>query len=75
MTVEDLIVKLSSYPKRLPVAYACCSEYTLLEAEQLRVVWLQPARPDGWVANDWSTRKSAQDKVIATVQYLVFPGN
>lgn len=68
-TVGQLVEFLKTQPKNLPVAYRCCSEYDSLSVDQIEVMKLQPARPDGWVHSTWD------DDDLRTVEYLVFPGN
>ena len=70
MTVRQLIETLQTYDMNLPVCYRCCSEYTLLRADELKIFKLQPARSDGWVANLWKGEPE-----LRMVDYLVFPGN
>lgn len=67
MTVKELIDLLATYQKDLPVAYRLHSEQCLMKPDDICVVDLCHARPDGWV----------QDKRpdMPTQQYLLFPGN
>jgi len=67
MTVAELIEQLKTYPQDIRVAYKCCSESCLLEADDLEVTEGCIARPDGWVQN------KRPDMPRAT--YLLFPGN
>ena len=67
MTVGELIAKLETYPKHLPVAYRLFSEQVLLEAEQLEIREACLPRPDGWVENKRPDKPSRE--------YLMFPGN
>lgn len=67
MTVAQLIELLHTFPQDLEVAYACYSEYTLLEPQQIGTLVAQPARPDGWIGF------KRPDKPKQT--YLCFPGN
>lgn len=67
ITVAQLIEHLKAFPQDIPVAYAIYSEYVLLDLEDIRVMNLQHARPDGWV------HRERDDK--PKMQYLVFPGN
>lgn len=70
MTVKELIQHLHTFPEDLPIVYACCSEYTTLEAHEIGVIQLQPARKDGWVASQWSGEPK-----VKTIPILAFPGN
>ena len=67
MKVKELIELLKKYPQDIDVAYLCCSENVLLDADELKVEELCFERADGWVAN------KRPDK--PTKKYLVFPGN
>jgi len=67
MKVKDLIDLLQSYDPDLSIVYACCSEYTILNGEDLQVIKLHPRRPDGWVHKF--------DPKQAKIDYLAFPGN
>jgi hypothetical protein len=67
MKVKDLIKLLKKQPQDIEVAYACCSEQCLLEADDISVERLCKARPDGWIQN------SRADKEME--DYLLFPGN
>ena len=67
MKVSDLIEYLQTQPQHLDVIYACCSEYVMLRAEEIKVEEHCEARPDGWV----HTKRC--DKPERT--YLVLPGN
>jgi hypothetical protein len=67
MTVKELIDLLATYQKDLPVAYCCCSEQCLLEAQDIKVVDLCHPRPDGWIQNNRPD--------MPTQQYLLLPGN
>ncbi len=69
MTVGELIKRLKSFPKDLPVAYSLHSEYTLMEPEDIHRGRLHPARVDGWV------HSYAREADAETVEYLLFPGN
>ena len=70
MTVGELIELLKRFPADLPVAYALHSEHKLLEASEIAIENLQPARADGWVHDRWSGQPP-----LPTRPYLVFPGN
>ena len=67
MKVHELIELLRTYPQDLPVAYSCCSEQVLMEADQIEIQNLCEARPDGWIQNE------RPDK--PTTQYVLLPGN
>jgi len=67
MTVKELIAILQSKPQDILVAYRCCSEWVLLEADDIGVDALCVPRGDGWVANP-RPDKPKQD-------YLTLPGN
>lgn len=67
MTVKELIKVLKQYEGDMPVCYRCCSEYSLLSPDQLRVVELQEPRRDCWVGEKRPDKPS--------IPYLVFPGN
>ena len=67
MQVNELIKILQTMPPDLPVVYRCCSEYCLLDEEDLKIDTLGPARGDGWVHEKRPDRP--------TQRYLVFPGN
>jgi hypothetical protein len=67
MTVAELIKVLKGYSQDLPVVYACCSEYAVLEFEDISVEELCDPREDDWVA------RARPDK--PTRKYLTFPGN
>ena len=67
MKVSDLIEILKGHKQDLDVCYKCCSEYAMLEADDLEVKALCKQRPDGWVPD------KRPDKPLAG--YIVFPGN
>lgn len=67
MTVAELIELLKTFPQDLPVAYRRFSEHFLLEANEVVIGELQPARADGWVHD------ARPDRPI--IPYVVFPGN
>lgn len=67
MTVKELIALLQSKPQELQVAYPKYSEWCLLEANDIEIKSLCPARVDGWV-HDARPDKPTED-------HLVFPGN
>jgi hypothetical protein len=67
MIVAELIEFLKTQDQTLPVAYRCCSEQCLMEANDIMVLELCLSRPDGHVQN------YRKDKL--TTKYLVFPGN
>lgn len=67
MTVKELIAILQSKPQDLQIVYRCCSEFVLLEANDIDIMALCLPRNDGWVANK-RPDKPKQD-------YLTFPGN
>ena len=69
MTVKELVAYLQTFPDHLQVAYRHHSEYCLMEVEEIRVVKAQPSRADGWIPDGWGR------KDLATVDYLMFPGN
>ena len=67
MIVKELIEFLQKQPQDLPVAYKCCSEQSMLEAEEICIEELCNAMVYGWVANKRPHKE--------TTLYLVFPGN
>lgn len=67
MTVAELIEFLKTQRLDLPVAYRCCSEWVLMEADDIGVTHLCHPRPDGWVHDHRPDKPS--------MEYLVFPGN
>lgn len=67
MTVAELIEFLKTQRQDLPVVYQCYSEYMSLEADDIKVQKLQPARSDGWVHHARPDRE--------TIDHLTFPGN
>jgi hypothetical protein len=67
MTVAELISFLQTQPQDLQVAYQIHSEQCLLGAEEINIVELCEARPDGWVQN------KRPDKPTQT--YLLLPGD
>lgn len=67
ITVAQLIAHLKTLPQEAPVAYGLHSEQCLMEMDQIDVVELGVARPDGWVHN------VRPDK--PTITYVLFPGN
>lgn len=67
MTIAELISFLQAKPQDIQVAYRCCSEQVLLDANDIRLIDGCPPRPDGWVQD------SRPDK--PKQQYLLFPGN
>lgn len=67
MTVKELIAILQSKPQDVEVVYRCCSEFVLLEADDIDIRALCLARADGWV-HDARPDKPTQD-------YLTLPGN
>lgn len=69
MKVRELIEYLQTQDQDLEVIYSYRSEYTVLDKEDIELKLLQPKRADGHVADDWGSPE------LATVTYLVFPGN
>lgn len=67
MTVAELIAYLQTQPQDMQVAYDCCSEHCLLEAEYIRPYEACEPRPDGWI------HRKRPDKPVRT--YLMLPGN
>lgn len=67
MTVLDLIKLLQTFPSTLTVAYCCCSEQCIMEANDIYVMEAGEPRPDGWI-HDKRPNKPTRN-------YLVFPGN
>lgn len=67
MTVAEFIAYLQTHPQDLPVAYRCCSEQCLLEAEDIKIADMCQPRPDGWIQD------KRPDKPTQT--YLLLPGN
>lgn len=67
MTVSELIEFLQKQPQNLQVAYQCCSEQVLLEADEIQIAEKCEPRPDGWIHD------KRPDKPTQT--YLLLPGN
>jgi hypothetical protein len=67
MKVSELIAFLQTQPQELQVAYRCCSEQCVLEADEIRVGEACEPRADGWVQH------ARPD--MPTQTYLIFPGN
>jgi hypothetical protein len=67
MNVAELIAFLQTQPQDLQVAYRCCSEQCLMEADEIRIAEACTPRPDGWIQD------KRPDKESQT--YLLFPGN
>jgi len=67
MTVAELIEFLQKQPQNLQVAYRCCSEQVLLDADEITVKDMCEPRPDGWIHD------KRPDKPTQT--YLLLPGN
>lgn len=67
MTVKELIEFLQTQPQDLQVAYKCCSEQCLLEAEEIAIEEQCEPRPDGWIQH--------KRPDMPTQTYLMFPGN
>ncbi len=67
MTVAQLIAFLQTMPQDIQVAYMCCSEQELLEADMIRLHNGCAPRPDGWVQNERPD--------MPAQQYVLFPGN
>ena len=67
MKVSELIEFLQTQPQHLTVIYPCCSEYTILDKEDISIERLCSARDDGWV------QKRRLDK--QPQDYLILPGN
>ena len=67
MKVSDLIEYLQTQPQHLTVVYRCCSEPSVLQADEIKIKKLCAERPDGWVQN-------LRDDSL-TREYLVLPGN
>ena len=67
MTVAELIAFLQTQPQDLQVAYRCCSEQAVLDADQIYIAEKCQPRPDGWIHDE------RRDK--PTQRYLLFPGN
>lgn len=65
ITVKDLIKYLQTQPSDLPVCYDIHSEHCLLEYNDIMILELCEARPDGWV-HDKRPDKSSRP-------YLVLP--
>lgn len=66
MLVKELIEFLKTQPQDIEVAYRSCSEQCLMETDDISVVELCKARPDGWIQNKRDD--------IETRVYLLFPG-
>jgi len=67
MTVAELIEFLKTQPQGVSVVYMCCSDYSMLEAKDILVQNLSPARLDGYVEGARPDRHHRP--------YLCFPGN
>lgn len=67
MTVAEMIAFLQTQPQELQVAYRCCSEQVLLEADEIKIAEKCQPRPDGWIQD------KRPDKL--TQMYLLLPGN
>lgn len=67
MTVAELIALLQTQRPDLPVAYRCCSEQVLLEADEIAEVDACEPRADGWI--------QSKRPDMPTRTYLMFPGN
>lgn len=67
MTVAQLIELLQKQPPEMLVAYECYSEQVLMQAHEIEVKELCPARVDGWVQN---ARPDMPKQA-----FLLFPGN
>lgn len=65
MTVAQLIEYLKTQPQDLLVAYEIHSEQCLLELDDIMILDLCVARPDGWIQN--------KRPDMPTVKYLVLP--
>lgn len=72
MKVKELIKLLENFDQNLEVVYECHSEHRAMIPTDITTIMGQPMRPDGWVPDKWGTR---DDKDLATVKYLSFPGN
>jgi hypothetical protein len=67
MKVHELIDLLQTQPQQLEVVYKFCSDYRILEAEEITVEDFCVERADGYVQY---TRPDKPNK-----KYLVLPGN
>lgn len=67
MTVAELVAFLQMQPQELQVAYRCCSEQVLLEAQDIKIAEECEPRPDGWIQN--------KRPDMPTQKYLMLPGN
>lgn len=67
MTVGELIAILQSKPQELHVVYRCCSEWCMLEADDIEIKALCHPRPDGWVHDKRPDKE--------TMEFLTLPGN
>lgn len=67
MNVKELIDLLQTHQQDLQVGYRACSEYCLLESEDISISEECVARPDGWI------QRKRPDMLTQT--YLMFPGD
>ena len=67
MKVSELIEFLKTQPQDIQVAYKCCSEQCLLDADDIGIRAFCEPRPDGWIQDARGDMPSQQ--------YLLFPGN
>lgn len=67
MKVSELIEFLQKQPQDILVAYTCCSEQALMDADEIEIKELCHPRPDGWIQNKRPDKE--------TKPYLLFPGN
>lgn len=67
MKVRELIALLLTFPPEVDVAYMCCSEQCVLNANDIDLIKAVPPRADGWVQN-------ARPDML-TQDYVLFPGN
>jgi len=67
MTVADFIKYLQTQPQDLWVGHKCCSEYVLLDSDDISIVECCLSRPDGWL------QRERPD--MPKQRYLMLPGN
>ena len=68
LTVGELRKLLEEYPDSMPIAYSCCSEYVVLEEDDISAHEMYNNR--GYISHVYR----AQDKPLART-YLLLPGN
>lgn len=75
ITVKELIEHLKQYPEDMPVVYQCCSDWMLLQLEDIEVV--KGVKKDSWIMRAYdehiSTMSKENQKGIS--EFLGFPGD